>query len=246
MPREISERYLSVAQKFYREIEHPYLKTNQVLQTPSRFHFEVGLGILKAASVPEHQWDLILTALLLLQKGLSMHDEIDEKINRTRQLTILAGDFHSSQYYRLIAQTGEFPLMDLLAVSVAEMNEAKMTLLISQQKLSLEEQKQLRIIIEGRLLEALAEYYLRHETHWKSDIRSLVEAYILHTDIEFKKFNLRPAHLRQAYDCLTNILDRVWAHSPISLDDPLHALLMDYIQPIQELLEVRQWVEGSS
>lgn len=72
-----------------------------------------------------------LVSTLLIQIGLDCHEEVTllkldtEKEIRTRQLSVLAGDFYSSKYYYLLAHMEDIELIRGLARSIYDINVAK-------------------------------------------------------------------------------------------------------------------------
>ncbi|WP_138492964.1 heptaprenyl diphosphate synthase component 1 [Paenibacillus pinistramenti] len=71
-------------------------------------------------------------AVYLLQLGLDTHDLIDpepvrkeEKLMRSRQLKVLAGDYFSSLFYQLLAKSGQIQHISLLSSAVCEVNRLK-------------------------------------------------------------------------------------------------------------------------
>ena len=107
---------------------HPYLRACQVSQSVSRFHFEVTYAILTAANVNDETLEEVLKAILLLEQGLSVHDTVDKNAGMLRQLTVLTGDFSSSQYYSVLARMGNFRLLYRLSMAITRINSAKMKL----------------------------------------------------------------------------------------------------------------------
>ncbi|CAM4147034.1 heptaprenyl diphosphate synthase component 1 [Listeria booriae] len=76
----------------------------------------------------------VIGATLYVILAHDTHDGIDEVTDRTRQtsqerqLTVLAGDFYSSLYYRTLAEFGMIDLLASLQRGVQETNEAKVNL----------------------------------------------------------------------------------------------------------------------
>lgn len=72
-----------------------------------------------------------LISTVLVQMGLDCHEEVSltpqitEKGVRTRQLSVLAGDFFSSKYYFLLSKIEDVQLVRLLAKSIRKINEIK-------------------------------------------------------------------------------------------------------------------------
>lgn len=73
----------------------------------------------------------ICSATGLIQMGLDIHDWVtNEPLNtpkkaEIRQLQVLAGDYFSSQYYRLLALLGDANAIQMIAQSVRKINQQK-------------------------------------------------------------------------------------------------------------------------
>lgn len=74
----------------------------------------------------------LMIAVLLVQIALDTHELVPVKSQaanvKSRELTVLAGDFYSGLYYKLLAQNGEIAFIQTLATAIKQINEAKMTL----------------------------------------------------------------------------------------------------------------------
>src|SRR5690606_30071471 len=72
-----------------------------------------------------------LVPTTLIQMALDCHDEVtlvpetSEQGIRTRQLTVLAGDYYSSKYYFLLSEIEDVALIRNLSRAVCEINEMK-------------------------------------------------------------------------------------------------------------------------
>lgn len=80
----------------------------------------------------ESQLEVCALAVYLLQLGLDTHDLIDpepvrkeERLMRSRQLKVLAGDYFSSLFYQLLAKTNQIQHISLLSAAVCEVNRLK-------------------------------------------------------------------------------------------------------------------------
>ncbi|MBC1473424.1 heptaprenyl diphosphate synthase component 1 [Listeria grandensis] len=89
---------------------------------------------IKGSDLEDEVAHQVISATLYVILAHDTHDLIDEpkdhlqKTSQERQLTVLAGDFYSSLYYRTLS---EFEMIDLLAAlqrGVQETNEAKVNL----------------------------------------------------------------------------------------------------------------------
>lgn len=111
--------------------KHPYLDKRITKPKPT----ELKLGLLylflysKSYSIEELR--PIISATGLIQMGLDIHDWVrNEQLNtpekaEIRQLQVLAGDYFSSQYYRLLALLGDSRAIHMIAQSVRKINQQK-------------------------------------------------------------------------------------------------------------------------
>jgi heptaprenyl diphosphate synthase len=158
-------------------LHHPFMASANVRQSFSRFHFDVACAILSKAKVAPERAQSIIESILLLQEGLSIHDDVDQGVNLRRQLYVLSGDYSSSRYYWVLARIGEHGLLQKLSQAVIKINEAKMWLLEHADS-SEEEYMKLQEIVTGELLYALADHFLPPSDELKPHVRSLVKAHI--------------------------------------------------------------------
>ncbi|MGM1046088.1 MAG: heptaprenyl diphosphate synthase component 1 [Bacillota bacterium] len=91
----------------------------------------------------------------LVQVGLDTHESIDttegnqgEKMMRSRQLKVLAGDYYSSRFYHLLAQTGDVEAIALLSRAVSEVNVLKMNLYGKMKGMLLSAEEYLRHMVQ--------------------------------------------------------------------------------------------------
>ncbi|GAA0444235.1 hypothetical protein GCM10008983_22010 [Lentibacillus halophilus] len=77
-----------------------------------------------------------ILATMLVQTALDIHDTVPETNERphteceekSKQLSVLAGDYYSSLYYLLLSETEDIGLISVLAAAINEINETKMQL----------------------------------------------------------------------------------------------------------------------
>lgn len=81
----------------------------------------------------EEKREQILSALFA-QAAFDTHEQVfqgdivNQKEKKTRQLTVLAGDYFSSIYYRLLAKSVHQPILHLFSKTIQSINETKMEL----------------------------------------------------------------------------------------------------------------------
>lgn len=247
MTRTLSERKEAMFRRIehlaQQHMHHDYLERRLVDQSVSRFHFDVGYAILTSASVEVHEMEQVLTAVLLLEQGLSIHDDIDNASAMQQPLLVLAGDYDSSKYYYILAQLNQTRLIHGLCDAVAKVNEAKMRVAL-QPELSVQEYMWLMGIVQGQLLSALAIHYLGEDGIWLTHIQSLIQAHVVETEIIVRK-ERSYITLGQASEWLAGSLKRISKLPTSDLVVPLHTFVIEYFQPLQRIVQDLQLAEGN-
>lgn len=210
----------------------------------SRFHYEVARTILHAGNVAVGEANQVMDAVLLLQQGLALHDRVDEESGLRRQLHVLAGDFCSGQYYKILAQVKNQPLLIELCAAVMKINESKMALYHSQQNGTGTNVMDLLEVIEGELLFALARHYLKDATGWFPQIRSLVRAHIVKEQMVIKKAS-KYFTARQAYEWIGEAIEQMMHIQPNAIFQPIAAFITEYLAPAQKTIEAQTYAEGN-
>ncbi|MBY9081646.1 heptaprenyl diphosphate synthase component 1 [Paenibacillus sp. HN-1] len=88
---------------------------------------------------PEAELYALVTALV--QLALDTHESVDEAksrdeaVMRSRQLKVLAGDFFSSWFYRLLAGSGEIGMIGTLSTAIANFNVLKAQMYIKAREM---------------------------------------------------------------------------------------------------------------
>lgn len=110
-------------------------------------------------------------AIMLVQLALDIHDTIQihntstHKEIKARQLTVLAGDYYSSLYYRILANENDANMTGILANAIKVINELKMTF-YKDNDMSLEERLALLKEFESHLIVSIADTLgLAHWNH---------------------------------------------------------------------------------
>ncbi|MCE7791013.1 heptaprenyl diphosphate synthase component 1 [Salipaludibacillus sp. CUR1] len=123
-----------VFDSFYTRVNHPYIK--RFLEDPvvDADQAAVLFYMLKDKGYSrQYIHDCILTAMFV-QAALDTHETVNvhglgtETLKTKRQLTVLAGDYYSSLYYYVLAQLGDVPLIRVMAKSIQDINESKMSI----------------------------------------------------------------------------------------------------------------------
>ena len=152
---------LSEAQSYVeRFMAHEILLDVPLPARVSKLQLLLGSIILFKGGVAGAIRDRILAAMLLVYHGLALHEDIAEDStaqSRQGRLTILGGDYYSSLFYRLLAETGRIDLVSRFSEAVAKVNVAKTSLHQSKNDDSYKPEHYMSdvMIVQGALLHAL-------------------------------------------------------------------------------------------
>jgi heptaprenyl diphosphate synthase len=100
-------------------------------------------------SLPAPVKESIALAVSLVQLGLDTHDGVDSIVSgRKRQMNVLAGDYCSSRFYEVLAQTEQISSIQLLSHSICEVNRMKMDMYMRAQRLLLSAEDYFTSVVE--------------------------------------------------------------------------------------------------
>ncbi|MFX3633490.1 MAG: heptaprenyl diphosphate synthase component 1 [Candidatus Pristimantibacillus sp.] len=129
------------------------------------------------------QSELYTLVIALVQLAIDTHERIDtetvrisETEMRSRQLKILAGDYFSANYYRLLSQAGQIEMISKISVAVSEVNRLKMNFYIKMNQLKVTADEYLSQIVQlkSELLEAFSSVLEGHLSRiWPEVLRGL-------------------------------------------------------------------------
>lgn len=142
----------------------------------------------------------------LVQLALDSHEKIGQgkeetlQATRTRQLTVLAGDFFSSKYYYLLACSGDVRGIRQLAYGIEKINEYKMKL-YREKNMNAEDYLQRKTEIEAQILLTFVEEMACDKKElWRAFISQMILIEQLNYDYEACRWNNNPG---QYYDLLS-------------------------------------------
>jgi heptaprenyl diphosphate synthase len=126
----VTDNMASIFHQIERAVDHPTL--NRFIQVPYIDQDRVIMlySMFNETGYIEHIDDYI-TSISLVQIALDTHDKIrlnqanTDRERKLRQLTVLAGDYYSSQYYQLLAKYGDFRMIRYLSEAIQKVNEYK-------------------------------------------------------------------------------------------------------------------------
>ncbi|EOR23605.1 heptaprenyl diphosphate synthase component 1 [Cytobacillus oceanisediminis] len=150
-----------------KHIPNPILDEHKLLLT---------ISVLLQVKIKKQDIITYATTITLIQIALDTHELItNEKMHkgneRNRQLTVLAGDLYSGQYYKILAEIEDFRMLKFLAEGIKEVNENKI-FFYHQNANSIEQLKESLKTIEGALIQKLVDYY--QLDGWKLFVREFL------------------------------------------------------------------------
>jgi heptaprenyl diphosphate synthase len=150
-----------------RKISHPYLK--RYIQTPNMDEDKLLLiiSMLDQHGLSEKEMEDFVVTTMLIQIALDTHELVsndeEDTILKTRQLTVLAGIFYSSLYYKILAESNNIAMIRLLSEGIKEINEHKI-FFYQVDSDAIESLMNSIMTIESALIKKLANYL--HENVW--------------------------------------------------------------------------------
>ncbi|GER66027.1 hypothetical protein BpJC4_04980 [Weizmannia acidilactici] len=127
---EREQQVAAIKKLIEQEVAHDYL--NQYIDAPYIDEDRILLLTTSLAGQPysENEVKQFVATAMLIQIALDTHEKVtnvNEK-QRNRQLTVLAGDYFSSLYYKLLAGVRNVKLVGVLAEGIKSVNEYKVML----------------------------------------------------------------------------------------------------------------------
>jgi heptaprenyl diphosphate synthase len=153
-------------------INHPYLK--QYIQTPTIDEDKLLLiiSMLDTHGLTKKEMEDFVVTTMLIDIALDTHERVSNSSKdltedndlKPRQLTVLAGTYYSSLYYKILSDSSNLAMIRVLSEGIKEVNEHK---IIYYHKDAVEIDKLMNslMIIESALLAKVADYF--HEMDWK-------------------------------------------------------------------------------
>ncbi len=157
---------------FYSMTDHPFLKQYSAKPSVDKDKLRFLFAMLES-KIPIKKLEAYALSAILVDAALDAHENVSlqplnsDFIKKTRQLTVLAGDYYSSLYYYLLADVGETDMIRIYSYSIQKINEHKMNV-YKNDGISYEQWKQDLSIIESELIQNIALFYKLDE--WKETI----------------------------------------------------------------------------
>ncbi len=180
----------------------------------------------------EHQTIRTISALLI-QMGLDLHDRITENpvhfdLNALRklQVDILAGDYYSSRFYRLLSRNGDLEAISRLCDGIIEVNQHK-----------------IRFYQALKATELMTwETYRLNQIQYRNALYKALEAFV---PVDGRQYWSQGMDLISVYEWLVDEWDHIkrndfwWKHWSGAIEYPFSFNLLD-----QLVLELKQFLRS--
>ena len=151
--KEVIERY----------VLHPYLRKYIDFPKIDEDKLLILISIADQLELSPTEKKSFIIAIMVMYMALDTHDYVsntldDDNSIKTRQLTILAGDYYSGLYYKCLATVQNIGLIKKLSEGVKKINEHKVTIYSKKQNTVSEVMESVKII-EFALIEEFTQTF---------------------------------------------------------------------------------------
>jgi heptaprenyl diphosphate synthase len=130
------EELHTLRKKIENRMQQAYLDENLDIPYLDDYKLLLLQTLFGQANLPDKQQTDYIVTIMLIQMALDTHDLVirttktDETADERedRQLTVLAGNYYSALYYKILAELEDIDMVALLATAIKEINEQKMAL----------------------------------------------------------------------------------------------------------------------
>ncbi|MGJ7909367.1 heptaprenyl diphosphate synthase component 1 [Neobacillus sp. LXY-1] len=127
--QDIRQKFISVKEKVEKSVFDTYLL--KYIETPliDEDKLLILISIMEWLKVPYNEMENFAHSTMLIQIALDTHEHISKyKVDdKTRELTVLTGDYYSGLYYKLLAESENIMLIRALSQGIKEVNENKIS-----------------------------------------------------------------------------------------------------------------------
>jgi heptaprenyl diphosphate synthase len=170
--QDIRQKFTKIKQEVENSVFNTYLLN--YIETPviDEEKLLILISLLDYMELPFDEMENYALSTMLVQIALDTHEHISTtRDEQSRQLTVLAGDYYSGLYYKLLAQSEDILMIKTLSQGVKEVNEQKITVYYKESKTIDELMKSMQVI-ESSLLTKLSEYFNAED--WNEVIGNLL------------------------------------------------------------------------
>ncbi|WP_253701310.1 heptaprenyl diphosphate synthase component 1 [Bacillus sp. FJAT-29814] len=170
--QDIRQKFSTIKQKVEHSVFDTYLLN--YIETPviDEDKLLILISLLDRLDLPFDVMENYVLSTMLVQTALDTHEQISEITDeKSRQLTVLAGDYYSGLYYKLLAESEDILVINVLSQGIKEINEHKITVYYKETA-DLEKLMTSMMLIESSLITKLSEYFTTD--HWNEVITNFL------------------------------------------------------------------------
>lgn len=157
---DIRQKFTGIREQVEKKVFDSYLL--EYIETPiiDEDKLLILISIMERIELSFSQMQNYAMSTMLIQIALDTHEHISNasKDEKSRQLTVLAGDYFSGLYYKLLADSDDIQLIKVLSEGIKEINEQKI-LVYQRESDGIEKLMTSVKMIESALLVKLSEFF---------------------------------------------------------------------------------------
>lgn len=164
--QDIQTKLADIKEQVEQKVHHPYLLNYIKTPVVDEDKLLILISIMDQLELPYIEMQNYALTTMLVQIALDTHENVSNAYTseaeyenpKSRQLTVLAGDYFSGLYYKLLAESDDILMINALSRGIKEVNEHKISLY--QKEFDGIEKLMANIkAIEGSLIYRLSHYF---------------------------------------------------------------------------------------
>ncbi|MGG3469652.1 heptaprenyl diphosphate synthase component 1 [Neobacillus pocheonensis] len=158
--QDIRQKFTAILEKVEKSVFDAFLLQYINMPVIDEDKLLILISIMDRLDLPYNELENFTLSTMLIQIALDTHEHItnDVESERGRQLTVLAGDYFSGLYYKLLADSEDIMMIKSLSNGIKEVNEHKISVYHHESE-GIEKLMASIKIIESALLAKLSEYF---------------------------------------------------------------------------------------
>ncbi|GHH98181.1 heptaprenyl diphosphate synthase component 1 [Neobacillus kokaensis] len=158
--QDIRQNFMNIKEKVEQYVFDKYLLKHIDTPVIDEDKLLILVSIMDHLELPFTKLENFATSIMLIQTALDTHEHISRTSDneKSRQLTVLAGDYYSGLYYKLLADSEDILMVKTLSTGVREVNEHKISVYHLETD-SLETLIESIKVLECSLLERFVSYF---------------------------------------------------------------------------------------
>lgn len=199
--QDIRQKYINIKGKVEKRVFEKYLLKYIDAPVIDDDKLLILISIMDYLEVPLEKMENFALSTMLIQTALDTHEHISRtsENEKSRQLTVLAGDYYSGLYYKFLADSEDISMIKSLSNGVKEVNEHKISVYHKETD-SIEKLMNSIKTIESSLLGKFTEYF--QVNVWNDPLADLLLfKRLLH---EKKQYLLKECSI--VFDCLKSTI----------------------------------------